>query len=104
MRALRWLAGGVLWILASVLGLVAVVLCITLILLPLGLPLLRLVKRLFRMATRLMLPRAVTHPVEELGKGTRKTGRWARSTSQDITSEVGTKGRTAGRRLRKKLT
>jgi len=77
---------------------------VTLLLLPLGLPLLRLVRRLFRMATRLMLPRAVTHPVEELGKGARKSGRRARSTSQDVASEVGRKGRRASRRLRKKLT
>lgn len=78
MRVLRWLAGALVWILALVVGLVAGVLCITILLLPLGLPLLAGARRLFGTATKLMLPRAMTSPVEELGRSVRKRGRKAR--------------------------
>jgi hypothetical protein len=78
MLAVRRLAAGLLWVLASVLGLVSVVLCVTVILLPLGIPLLLLSGRLFRVAMRLWASRAVTHPVDELGKKARKQGRRAR--------------------------
>jgi hypothetical protein len=104
MRVLRWLAGAVLWILATVLGLVSILLCVTLILLPLGLPLLRLTRRLFKTATRLMLPRGVTHPVEEISKGAKKRGRRASSSAQDSAAGVTKKVRKVGRRARKQLT
>jgi hypothetical protein len=65
MRLLRGLAGALLWIVASLLGLVAVILCLTVLLLPLGLPLLGLARRLFALATKLLLPRAIAHPVDE---------------------------------------
>ena len=65
MQLFRGLAGALLWIAASLLGLVAVLLCVTVILLPLGLPLLNLARKLFGKATRLLLPRAVAHPVDE---------------------------------------
>jgi hypothetical protein len=74
MRFLRAVSGALLWVLAAVVGLVAVVLCVTVILLPLGVPLLALARRLFGRAVTLMLPRTVTHPVDELGKATRKKG------------------------------
>jgi hypothetical protein len=74
-RALRWLAGALVWLLAALLGVVGVVLSITIILLPLGLPVLWLTRRLFGVASRLMLPRALTHPVDEAGKAVKKQGR-----------------------------
>src|SRR6478735_4703545 len=71
MRVLRGMAGLLLWILAGVLGLVSLLLCVTIILLPLGIPLFRLARSMFGSAVRLMLPRAVAHPVKE----TRRAGR-----------------------------
>ena len=68
MRLLRALAGSLLWILSGVLGLVGVLLCVTVILLPLGIPLLMLARKLFRYSMVFFLPRAVRHPVQELGK------------------------------------
>jgi len=79
MRALRRLVGGLLWILGAVLGLVALLLCLTVILLPLGLPLLRLSRRLSGSAVRLMMPRPLAHPVEELGRSGRKVRRRVKS-------------------------
>lgn len=78
MKVVRRLGAGLLWVLASLLGLVSVVLCLTIILLPLGFPLLLLTRRLFRAAFRLWAPRAVSHPVDELGKQARRKGRSAR--------------------------
>lgn len=74
MRFLRGLSGGLLWIVASLLGLVAVLLCVTVILLPVGIPLLMLARRMFGRAVGLMLPRAMSHPVDELSKKTRRKG------------------------------
>ena len=65
MRILRGLGGALLWILASVLGLVGVLLCVTLLLLPLGLVVLRISRKLYTRSVALMLPRAVSHPVQE---------------------------------------
>ena len=67
MRLLRGLLGALLWLGALVLGLVGLLLCVTLILLPLGIPVLGYARRLFTAAVRLMLPRAVAHPVKEMG-------------------------------------
>ena len=64
MRILRGLGGAVLWLLACVVGLVAVILCVTVLLLPAGIPLLRVARRMFAKAARLMLPRALAHPVQ----------------------------------------
>ena len=75
MRILRGLAGTLLWLGAAVVGLVAVLLCVTVILLPLGVPLLGVARRMFGTAVKLMLPRAASHPVQELGKSARKTAR-----------------------------
>jgi hypothetical protein len=68
MRALRWLGAGVVWILAGVVGLLGVVLSVTLILLPLGIPLLMVARRLAALATAMVVPHAVRHPVDALGK------------------------------------
>lgn len=66
MKLLRGLAASLLWILAGVLGLVGGLLSVTIILLPLGLPLLWLARKLGGTAGRLMLPKVVKHPVQEL--------------------------------------
>ena len=65
MRILKGLAASLLWILAGVLGLVSLLLCLTVILLPLGIPLLGLARRMFTRAVALMLPRAMSHPLDE---------------------------------------
>lgn len=75
MRVLQVLGGAVLYLLAAVVGLVGVVLSVTVVLLPLGIPLLILSGMLFRRAIALMLPRRVSHPVEEAGKKVRRKTR-----------------------------
>jgi hypothetical protein len=75
MRLIRGVAGALLWIVSAVLGLVAVILCVTIILLPVGIPLLGYARRLFTLSLKLMLPRAVTRPVETAGKAVREQGR-----------------------------
>jgi hypothetical protein len=59
----------------SVLGLVGVVLCVTVILLPVGIPLLGVARRLLTSAVQLMLPRSLAHPVNEVTKSVRKSGK-----------------------------
>ena len=88
MRLIRGLGGVLLWILASVLGLVAVILCVTVILLPVGLPLLRLAGKSYGTATRLMLPRAVAHPVKETRRSWRKKGKAAKDAAPDVPSDL----------------
>ena len=66
MRLVRGLLGALMWLGAALLGLVGVLLCATLVLLPVGIPLLGYARRLFTSAVRLMLPKAVAHPVKEL--------------------------------------
>ena len=75
MLLLRGLAGAVLWIVSAVLALVALILCMTVILLPVGIPLLRCARRLFTLSLKLVLPRAVSHPVETAEKSIRQSGR-----------------------------
>jgi hypothetical protein len=82
----------VLWIGASLLGLVAVLLCVTVILLPVGIPLLRLAGRSYGTATRLMLPRAVAHPVKESKRGFRKKGDDAKDAVPDVSPGKLSKG------------
>jgi len=91
MRLFRGLLGALLWILASVLGLVGLLLCITVILLPVGIPVLGVGLRLFTSAVRLMLPRSLAHPVNEMTKAVRKTGRHAHSVTSDTAGTVGKK-------------
>jgi hypothetical protein len=93
MRLLRGLLGALLWISAALLGLVGVVLCVTVILLPLGIPLLRIAGRLLTRAVRLMLPRALAHPVGELTKTTKKKGRAAKANTASAADDIGKKAR-----------
>jgi hypothetical protein len=96
MRVLRALLGALLWILAAVVGLLGVVLSVTVILLPLGVPLLMLARRLFTRSVALVLPRKVTHPVQESGKSARKKGRKATDALPDLdTKKARKKGRKA---------
>jgi hypothetical protein len=84
----------VLWILASLLGLVAVLLCVTVILLPIGIPLLRLAGKSYATATRLMLPRAVAHPVQETKRSLRDKGKDAKDAAPDVSpGRLWSKGR-----------
>ena len=96
MRLLRGLLGALLWILAGLLGLVSLLLCVTIILLPLGIPLLRLTKTLFVKAVRLMLPRAVAHPVEE----TRRRGRRLEPDAPDVAGTASSLRKKAGKKTR----
>jgi hypothetical protein len=73
-KPLRWAAGGLVWLLAGLLAVVGVVLSVTVVLLPLGFPVLMLARRLFRLSLRLVLPRAVVHPVQQMRKTVRATG------------------------------
>ena len=98
MRLLRGLAGALLWILASLLGLVAVLLCVTIILLPVGIPLLRLARRMWTKSVRLMLPRAVAHPVKEA----RRKGRKERSNVADDVGSMSRRARDKAEKARKK--
>ncbi len=100
MRLIRGLAGALLWIVASLLGLVAVLLCVTVVLLPLGLPLLNLARKLFGKATRLLLPRAVAHPVEETRS---RLGRKVKSAAPDpqAASKITQKSKKAAGRAKK---
>ena len=75
MKLLRLAAAGVLWALACLLGLVGSLLCVTVILLPIGLLLIALARRLFRLSGRLMLPKAVRHPLAELGDTGKEAGK-----------------------------
>ena len=77
MRALRALLGGLVWILACVVGLVGALLSVTLVLAPVGIPLLFLARRLFQASMAFFLPRAMRHPVQELGKKGRKAAEGA---------------------------
>ena len=78
MKPLRWILAGLLWIVASLVFLVGLVLCATLVLLPLGLPVTWLAKRIYAVAGRLVLPKAVRHPVAAAGDKTDELGRRAR--------------------------
>jgi hypothetical protein len=99
MRLLRGLGGLLLWLLAAVLGLVGVILCATIILLPLGIPLLGYARRLFTQSMKLMLPRAISHPVETMNDSARKQ----RSNAQADVNHVRKRGGQTVRRARKKM-
>jgi hypothetical protein len=70
-------AAGLLWVLACLLGLVGSLLCVTVILIPVGVLLISLARRLFRLSGRLALPRAVRHPISELGNSGLQVGKKA---------------------------
>jgi hypothetical protein len=99
MRLIRGLLGALMWLGALLLGLVGVLLCATLILIPLGLPVLGYARRLFTGAVRLMLPKAVAHPVKELGSEMREDGRDAART----TRRTAHRGRKTARKARKRV-
>jgi len=103
MRILRGLGGTVLWLVACVVGLVAVVLCVTVLLLPVGIPLLRVARRLFGQATRLMLPKALAHPVQSAKDSVTETGSKAGSSVSDTAEKVTTKPSRLPWRRRKRL-
>jgi hypothetical protein len=107
---LRGHSGALLWIVSLLLMLVGAILCVTVILLPVGVPFLAYASRLFGVAVRLMLPRAVAHPVKTTDKAMAKRGRSARKrASHDITATKGdlmkvrAGSRKRARRVRKKL-
>jgi hypothetical protein len=85
-----------LWILAGVVGLLGIVLSVTVILLPLGIPLLMLARRMFTRSVALVLPRKVSHPVDEAGRAARKKGREGRDAVTDVDVKK------LGKRARKK--
>ena len=91
MRILRGLGGTVLWLLACIVGLVAVILCVTVLLLPVGIPLLRVARRMFATAGRLMLPRALAHPVKSAKDSLGETGSKAGASASDIAEQATTK-------------
>ena len=110
MRLLRGLLGALLWILAAVLGLVGVLLCVTVILLPVGIPVVRLAGSLFVRSMRLMLPRALAHPVATFTTASEKKGHQLGSAISDAAhdaAKTGHKaaksGRKAAKRQRKRL-
>lgn len=112
MRFLRGLGGVLLWLVASLVGLVGAVLCVTIILLPLGIPLLLVARRMFGISMKLLLPREMTHPVDEASKSLRKTRKKAgkkleAAPGTDDVADAGKKARKrmrkGGRRLRKQL-
>lgn len=92
MQFFRAFGGGLLWIVASLIGLVAGILCVTVILLPLGIPLLGLARKLFGQATTMMLPRSLSHPVEETKRSWRKKRRKAKGAGPDV-GRVAEKGK-----------
>jgi hypothetical protein len=87
------------WLLAIVLGLVGVILCVTIILIPLGIVVLRFAKSLLGTSMRLFLPRAVTHPLQELDKSGRTTARRTKAAVGD----AGKKGRKAVKGRKRRL-
>src|SRR3954451_14150475 len=101
MRLLRGVAGALLWIVSALLALVAVVLCVTLILLPVGIPLLGYARRLFTLSLRLMMPKAIAHPVETADKSIKKRGRRAQKGAKKTVSAAKPDSRQLSRWRRK---
>jgi hypothetical protein len=95
-RVLRALAGAVMWILAAVLGLIGVLLCVTVIVLPLAIPLVKLAGRLFSRSVQLMLPRALSHPVDQLTKGADNKARTTRTAASGAAGHAAKKSRKVG--------
>jgi hypothetical protein len=99
MRLLRGLLGALLWIVGGLLGLVGFVLCVTVILLPVGIPLLLVARRLLTRAVQLLLPRALAHPVDEMTKAAKKTGREAKAVTSGAGSDISKKARQVRKRV-----
>jgi hypothetical protein len=104
MRVLRVLLGSVLWLLAGVLGLLGVVLSVTILLMPIGVPLLMLARRLFQKAMGLIMPRAVSHPIQETDKALRGTNFFGRSRGAPDVGKARSKASRKARKKGKRLT
>jgi hypothetical protein len=104
MKFLRWVAASLLGLVGGLVGLLGVVLTATLVLAPIGIPLLFLARRLFGASARLVVPRAVRHPLESLDPtrsdavddATKKVRKKWRRGRKDVRK----RGRKFGRRLR----
>jgi hypothetical protein len=107
MEPFRWLGAGLLWILAGVVGLLGAVLCVTVVLLPIGIPLLMLARRMVTTAGKLVIPRPVRHPVQELGdrssKTTKRMAKGARGAAEKGRKKASDAVPTKSGKLRKKL-
>ena len=101
MRLVRGLLGALMWLGAALLGLVGVLLSATLVLLPLGIPLLGYARRLFTRSVRMMLPKAVAHPVKELRSEVHDEGHDAGRTVSKATGKVTRRSKKAARKARK---
>jgi hypothetical protein len=88
MRLIRGLGGALLWVVSLLLGLVALILCLTVILLPLGIPLLGYSRRTFALGLKLMLPRAVSHPVHRAEKSAHKGRHKAKKSLRPLTADM----------------
>jgi hypothetical protein len=96
-KPLKWLAASLIGLLGAVVALLGAVLTVTLVLAPVGIPLLLLARRLFGASGRLVVPRAVRHPLDELDRaGTDKVA--------DLKDAVGSRTRRAARSGRKAAT
>jgi len=95
------LLGALLWIVAALLGLVGIVLCVTIILLPLGIPVLGISSRLITRAMQLMVPRAMSHPIDETKKQAKKKTKKAKKKTKK--SDVGSAASDAAKKGRKVL-
>jgi hypothetical protein len=102
-KLLRLGAGGLVWLVAGVVAALGVLFSVTIILLPLGIPLLMIARRLFGLSARLVLPKAVVHPVKELQR--RTTSRPTRAVERGRRSLAKATGRrrpTLRKQLRKR--
>jgi hypothetical protein len=77
------------------------VLCVTVVLLPLGIPAVGFAGRLITHAVKLMLPRSLAHPVDELTKTTKKKAGRIRSASSGAVADTTKKARKVVRKQRK---
>ncbi|HEY8526900.1 MAG TPA: hypothetical protein VIL48_18150 [Acidimicrobiales bacterium] len=75
MKPLRLVAAAGVWLAAGVVAALGVLLSATIVLLPLGVPLLLLSRKLYARFARLVLPRAVAHPVREAKRRVRRVSR-----------------------------
>jgi hypothetical protein len=103
MRLLRGLLGALLWLGAALLGLVGLLLCATLVLLPLGIPVLGYARRLVTRSMRLMLPRVVAHPVQELGDQVHDQRKDAAHTVDRSVGQAAKRSRKAAHKARRRF-
>jgi hypothetical protein len=105
MKILRWLGAGLIAIVAGVLALVGLILCVTLVLAPLGIPILMLARRVFALAGRMVVPRALRHPIDELDRSgeekTAKLKRKAKDGARSGADQAQSAGKSATKRGKK---